>query len=469
MFGGSFRSVYSPRSEHVIASPKGGRLHVSPSMFKEDASSAQLLLDPATCHHCRTLRYDTNVLVLQRLNELSTISVVNLALAIACVMYLGSTVVLLIFTMVPGTTSDSQIHRLEFGGTFIFTLVTTLALIFSPERKFHSPLLLKVLVLVNVCSSFVAFLLVYISLSSFERLAHEIEYANELCTAVVDVLIILTLELKGDAALQRRQRSKLAILGLLAVCVPVLQLTVYNSAWGGEIRARYVEFCFNSTSAAVSFWFARIQCSPPIDSRWKLCLHRPIWPSSSMPRVVAPSTIMASPIHTCRLVQSHAQQRVQRRRVMAAPIAPTAKRLAQSRSRLRQSSWSPALGSARESCPCRRTLPCPPAQTRPACHASEHACQPHTIFIHVVRAVTDTVPSKSTRRTSRNAKIFVGDGVSVAFLLLVPLLLAVCTSRCLLQLDFYYLASDHTPTMTSTYDAGVRARGTRPPPVRFRS
>lgn len=255
MFGGSFHSVYSPRSEHVIASPKGGRLHVSPSMFKEDASSAQLLLDPATCHHCRTLRYDTNVLVLQRLNELSTISVVNLALAIACVMYLGSTVVLLIFTMVPGTTSDSQIHRLEFGGTFIFTLVTTLALIFSPERKFHSPLLLKVLVLVNVCSSFVAFLLVYISLSSFERLAHEIEYANELCTAVVDVLIILTLELKGDAALQRRQRSKLAILGLLAVCVPVLQLTVYNSAWGGEIRARYVEFCFNSTSAAVSFWF----------------------------------------------------------------------------------------------------------------------------------------------------------------------------------------------------------------------
>ena len=375
MFGGSFRRVYSPRSEHVIASPKGGRLHVSPSMFKEDASSAQLLLDPATCHHCRTLRYDTNVLVLQRLNELSTISVVNLALAIACVMYLGSTVVLLIFTMVPGTTSDSQIHRLEFGGTFIFTLVTTLALIFSPERKFHSPLLLKVLVLVNVCSSFVAFLLVYISLSSFERLAHEIEYANELCTAVVDVLIILTLELKGDAALQRRQRSKLAILGLLAVCVPVLQLTVYNSAWGGEIRARYVEFCFNSTSAAVSFWFCsdsmftadrlkmEVMLAPTdlavvIDAESRRAVHNHGVPNTYLPPspVTRPAEGPPPPCNGCTDCANCKTPRTE-------PLG------------LRQSSWSPALGSARESCPCRRTLPCPPAQTRPACHASEHACQ----------------------------------------------------------------------------------------------
>ena len=49
-------------------------------------------------------------------------------------------------------------------------------------------------------------ILVFLSLKSFERLAHEIEYANEFCTAVVDVLILLTLEPSGDASQQRWQR-----------------------------------------------------------------------------------------------------------------------------------------------------------------------------------------------------------------------------------------------------------------------
>ena len=36
---------------------------------------------------------------------------------------------------------------------FFFTIVTTLALVFSPERRFRNPLLLKALVLLNVCAS----------------------------------------------------------------------------------------------------------------------------------------------------------------------------------------------------------------------------------------------------------------------------------------------------------------------------
>ena len=224
-------------------------------MFKDSDYNANLLPDPANCAHCRALRYDTNVMVLQRLSELSTLSAVNLYLAIGCVMYLGTTLVCFVYTIDPGTVSDAVFHRLEFGGTFTFTLITTLALVFSPERRFQSPLVLKILVLINVCASFVAAILVFLSLKSFERLAHEIEYANEFCTAVVDVLILLTLEPSGDASQQRWQRSQLMVFAVAAACVPLVQLVVYNSDWGGEVRARYMEFIFNSTSAAVSFWF----------------------------------------------------------------------------------------------------------------------------------------------------------------------------------------------------------------------
>lgn len=225
-----------------------------PSVRRDASYTSRLLPNPDRCEHCRALRHDTNVLVLQRLSELSTLSAVNLTLAILCVMYLGSTMVCLIYTLVP-VVKGSVFHRLEFGGMFLFTLCTTLALIFSPERRFRSKLLLKVLVLVNVCASFVAGLLVFLSLDEFERVAHEIEYANELCTAVVDVLIVLTLELKGDERQQCWQRSKLIVIGTLATAVPVLQLVVYNSEWGGEDRARYVEFVFNAVSAGISFWF----------------------------------------------------------------------------------------------------------------------------------------------------------------------------------------------------------------------
>ena len=226
-------------------------------MFKADGGYADKLLpDPATCAHCRALRYDTNVLVLQRLSDLSTLSTLNLSLAIGCVMYLGTTVVCLIYTLEEHSVTDVTFHRLEFGSTFAFTLVTTFALVFSPERRFQSPLILKALVLINVCASFVAMLLVFMSLGIFERIAHQIEYSNELCTAFVDVLILLTLEPTGSV--QQRpscHRVQLVCLSTLAVCVPALQLVVYNAPWGGEQPARYIEFCVNSLSAAISFWF----------------------------------------------------------------------------------------------------------------------------------------------------------------------------------------------------------------------
>lgn len=228
---------------------------LAPDIQKENSESgfgSRVLRNPDRCEHCLALRHDTNVLVLQRLNDLSSISAVNLVLSILCVVYLGSTLVCLLYTLRPAV-SSSVFHRLEFVSTFVFTLVTTLALIFSPERRFRSKLLLKVLVLVNVCASFVAMVLVCLSLEEFEVVAHEVEYANELCTAMVDVLIVIMLEdFKGDGW----QLSKVSAFAALAAAMPIAELVVYNnSVWGGEYRARYLEFVFNSLSAGISFWF----------------------------------------------------------------------------------------------------------------------------------------------------------------------------------------------------------------------
>ena len=191
-------------------------------LAKRNSYSSQLLPQDR-CQHCCALRFDSNVLVLQRLSDLSTLSTVNFVLAIMCVMYLASMLVCLFYSVRP-VVKELVLHRLEFGSTFIFTLVTTVALVFSPERRFRSPLLLKTLVLVNVCASFVAGLLVFLSLEEFEHIAHEIEYANELCTSFVDVLIVLTLELKGEEQQQRWQRARLAVFGTLAAAVPAVQV-----------------------------------------------------------------------------------------------------------------------------------------------------------------------------------------------------------------------------------------------------
>lgn len=148
------------------------------SMFKQDSFHSVCGTEVGQrCDYCRALRQDTNVLVLQRLSDLSTLAAVNLLLAILCVLFLASSIVCFIFNSYdndcyPCETAvvrDEAFHRLEFSSTFAFTLVNTLALIYSPERRFRNPLLLKGLVLVNVCASAVTTLLVFYSLDHFER------------------------------------------------------------------------------------------------------------------------------------------------------------------------------------------------------------------------------------------------------------------------------------------------------------
>lgn len=233
-------------------------------MFKQDSFNQYVGFDRTKCEHCRTLRHDTNVLVMQRLSELSSLSCVNLVLSIGCVMYLGTSLVCLLYDFYDNSCypcaeaaiDDAVFHRLEFGSTFLFSLVTTLALVFSPERRFGRPLLLKMLVLLNVTASFVAALLVFTAGPRLMKGAHELEYANELCTALVDILILLTLS-DGPTPQATPAKWRMLLLGVGATSVPALQMLLYNldAPWAGSRAAHMLEFGFSATSAAVSFWF----------------------------------------------------------------------------------------------------------------------------------------------------------------------------------------------------------------------
>mmetsp|Transcript_8114 Transcript_8114/g.21206 ORF Transcript_8114/g.21206 Transcript_8114/m.21206 type:complete len:295 (-) Transcript_8114:140-1024(-) len=230
-------------------------------MFKQD--SFQAVTRSRRCDHCQPLRNDTNVLVVQRLSDLSFFSSINLFLAILCVVYLASAIVCLVFNSYDNdcypcetaAVSEQAFHRLEFGSTFAFSLVTTMALVYSPERRFSNVLLLKFLVLVNVCASSVAMLLVFYSLEHFEHVAHEIEYANGLCMSAMDLLIVSTLRTLDDETTSDT-RARLRFLACAVCCIPMVMLVVFNihAPWA-EQRAHYIEFSFDAASAAVSFWF----------------------------------------------------------------------------------------------------------------------------------------------------------------------------------------------------------------------
>ena len=118
--------------------------------------------------------------------------------AILSTLYLGVNLVCFVLTTYDNdcfpcpaaATSGKTYHRLEFAATFCFAVVGTLSLVYSPERRFASPLVLKALVFFNINATFVAALFVFINVEKFETLSHEIEYANELTATLVDAMIV---------------------------------------------------------------------------------------------------------------------------------------------------------------------------------------------------------------------------------------------------------------------------------------
>lgn len=218
------------------------------------------------------------VLVLAQVSELRTISVVNMVLAMCAVAYIAVNIVCIVLNSFdndcnmedPGcdaATSKATFHGLEFWATFAFNVLDVVALAYSPKRLsaiFWNPSILKMVMFLNITGSLCSALLVTINLEKFEIPAHELEYTNELTMAFCDLVILGSLirGLRGaGASPQKRSLAASGLMVLLAGCVALVQLGVYNlSGWdGGESRgeqaAHYCEFIFAIISSSITFWF----------------------------------------------------------------------------------------------------------------------------------------------------------------------------------------------------------------------
>jgi len=277
---------------------------VSPEVWEAPQSLSQSVKwlrahDPAECpshdhvvncgtcqSHCEMARCDhselnvsTNIIVLARVNELTTMSRVNTLLALIAVLYIAMNIIGFILNSYDNSckpsadplcspaTSPQTFHNLEFWSAFVFNTVDLLALSYSPKKlsnQYDNPTTLKLIVLFNVGLSFCACMLVSINVEKFEILAHEMEYLNELTVSIFDVTILLSL-IQG-----RAHRSddtgidqKLSMLSMcVATLIAVTQLGIYNfSGWTssgdskGETLSHKLEFSFGLISSVITFWF----------------------------------------------------------------------------------------------------------------------------------------------------------------------------------------------------------------------
>lgn len=232
----------------------------------------------ARCDHSE-LNVSTNIIVLARVHELTTMSRVNTLLALIAVLYIAMNIIGFILNSYdndcnpskdlscsPATTPQT-FHNLEFWSAFVFNTVDLLALFYSPKKlsnQYDNPTTLKLIVLFNIGLSFCACMLVSINVEKFEVLAHEMEYLNELTVSIFDVTILLSL-LQGRV--HQSQDSgvdqKLSRLSMgAATLIAIAQLGIYNcSGWTrsgdskGETLSHKLEFTFGIISSFITFWF----------------------------------------------------------------------------------------------------------------------------------------------------------------------------------------------------------------------
>ena len=225
------------------------------------------------CEHCKPLRHETNVIVLHRLGLLQKLVGVNLALALASIAYFAVSLVLLVISLWPEehVVDSGAFHLLDFGGAFVFSLIEVLTLLYSPERRFSSPALLRCLMFFSVCSTSVALLFTLLNRSKFEVTAHNINYVNDFVIALVDSLLVSTV-VRSPARHPGRgaRHASCGALGtpvaVLATLVPLSlsfgQVALYNGLGAdarghmlGERPAHWLEFVFTMVGAAINFWF----------------------------------------------------------------------------------------------------------------------------------------------------------------------------------------------------------------------
>ena len=234
-------------------------LFVSDSVLMDPPNERTPLLIPF--EDVAPLNDSRNVLLLYRLQMFNAKSYVNFLLAMLCLVYVGINVVCLVLNSMPHAyleSHDTVFHRMEFWGTFMFSLVDVLSLIYSPKplgRICDNPFALKLFVFFNVTASLIPAILITADLEHFEVLAHEIEYTNELTMVLIDLVILFSLvnESVSPSASPRISAGMVVVSGI--VCV--LQLVLYNLLPDtlNERVAHYFEFVFEMFSAGTLFWF----------------------------------------------------------------------------------------------------------------------------------------------------------------------------------------------------------------------
>uniref|UniRef100_A0A0G4HQR4 Uncharacterized protein n=1 Tax=Chromera velia CCMP2878 TaxID=1169474 RepID=A0A0G4HQR4_9ALVE len=239
-------------------------------------------IDVSDCDSLGVPTSSGNVLLLYHLGNLTRKSTANFILACLCIFYIGVNIVCLIINSMPEfrEANDLTFHLLEFWATFMFTVVDIMALVYSPKslgKIYANPTILKLVVFFNLVLAFIPAVLISIDLEMFELPSHEIEYANEITMAFVDLILLYSL-IRTDSSMLPDMRTQL-VLGLVALAVAVIQLSVYNLIDGpggdiGETAAHFLEFVFEILSAAIVFWFTmdnKILC----DQHIKMITHVP--------------------------------------------------------------------------------------------------------------------------------------------------------------------------------------------------
>jgi hypothetical protein len=167
--------------------------------------------------------------------------------------------------------ADKSFHMLEFWATFLFNIVDILALLFSPKNLqtiFCSPILLKMLVFMNICTSLISAMIITINMPLFEVWSHEIEYIDEVMLATVDIIILFSLirKARGGTQKQKCDVASNAAIVIIALAVALAQFCIFNfMGWEdgdfptgepkGEKMSHDLEFLFGCISSFITFWF----------------------------------------------------------------------------------------------------------------------------------------------------------------------------------------------------------------------
>eukprot|EP00573_Skeletonema_grethae_P006893 CAMPEP_0201710264 /NCGR_PEP_ID=MMETSP0578-20130828/58542_1 /ASSEMBLY_ACC=CAM_ASM_000663 /TAXON_ID=267565 /ORGANISM="Skeletonema grethea, Strain CCMP 1804" /LENGTH=308 /DNA_ID=CAMNT_0048199291 /DNA_START=209 /DNA_END=1135 /DNA_ORIENTATION=- len=210
----------------------------------------------------KILNSSQNVLLVYRLNEMRQLERTNFTLAIACLVYCGINIALIVVNYVNSQNeddppiSDKAFHLLEFWATFFFAIVTCISLTSTPKsilNIYNSPMTLRLILFFNIVASSMPAMLMSLNTEYFEIISHQIEYLNELTMSFIDLVLLWSL-CKFEGAN--------AILAVIASVVACVQLAIYNGMGRtddgdmiGEVPAHFLEFTFGIISSLIAFAF----------------------------------------------------------------------------------------------------------------------------------------------------------------------------------------------------------------------